>query len=55
MSVIKKNILGISLCICAFLFILRWGNKRYRAALSIFTARLLSHRAMFILTPKILI
>lgn len=55
MSVIKKNIPGVSLCICAFFTHSAMGQQTVQGALSIFTALLLSHRAMFILTPKILI
>lgn len=55
MSVIKKNIPAIGLCICAFFIHSAVGQQTVQGGVSIFAARLLSHCAIFLLTPKILI
>lgn len=55
MSVIKKNIPAIGLCICAFFIHSAVGQQTVQGGVIHFAARLLSHCAIFLLMPKILI
>lgn len=55
MSVIKKNIPAIGLCICAFFIHSAVGQQTVQGGVIHFRGRLLSHCAIFLLTPKILI
>lgn len=55
MSVIKKNIPGVSLCICAFFTHSAMGQQTVQGGVIHFHGAIVEHRAMFILTPKILI
>lgn len=55
MSVIKKNIPGIGLCICAFFIHSAVGQQTVQGGVIHFRGAIVEHCAIFLLMPKILI